>query len=124
MLFGNGPPMTETLDQQILKVVARESTHQWAYLCHDREEITYSSEAFSVLFDRLSARSLEEQPEAALSGQSALMVRPSFPTVKQLVQLLVARQYQILADHLLPSLTFASILWKVTEPAGLERCCL
>ncbi|MEP3480831.1 MAG: helix-turn-helix transcriptional regulator [Fuerstiella sp.] len=94
--------MTETLDQQILKVVARESTHQWAYLCHDREEFTFSSESFSVLFDRLSARSLDEQPEASLSGQAALMVRPSFPTVKQLVQLLVARQYQILADHFAP----------------------
>lgn len=94
--------MTETLDQQILKVVARESTHQWAYLCHDQEEFTLSSEAFSVLFDRLSARSSEEQPEAAMSGQTALVVRPTFPTAKQLVQLLVARQYQILADHFAP----------------------
>ena len=102
MLFGNGPLMTETLDQQILKVVARESTHQWAYLCHDQEEFTLSSDAFSGLFDRLSTRSVEERPEATMLGHAALMVQPSFPTKKQLVQLLVAQQYQILADHFAP----------------------
>lgn len=94
--------MAETLDHQILKVVARESTHQWAYLCHDKEEFTLSSEAFSSLFDGLSARSLEGQPDSASSGQASLLVQPAFPTAKQLVQLLVARQYQILADHFAP----------------------
>lgn len=94
--------MAETLDHQILQVVARESTHQWAYLCHDEEELTVCSEAFTELFEALSSRSSENDPEAASPNQSALLVQPAFPNRRQLIQLLLARQYQVLADYFAP----------------------
>lgn len=94
--------MAETLNQQILNVVTRESTHQWAYLCHDQEEFTVCSDAFSELYKELAARSADVQSDFAPGEQISLHVQPVFPDSKQLVQLLVARQYQILADYFSP----------------------
>ena len=94
--------MAESLNDQILQIVARESTHQWAYLCHAKEEFTLCSQTFSRLLRDLTARS-PEVPSSDLSpAQNVMLVQPAFPTGPQLIQLLVARQYQVLADHFSP----------------------
>lgn len=97
--------MADTLDHQILNIVARESTHMWAHLCHQREEFTLCSQGFTALFN---APSSELSADAALLPWAAPLPidlapdQPTFLVQSQLEKLLLARQYQLLEDHFSP----------------------
>lgn len=114
--------MTKTLEHEILKVVACESTSTWAFLCHDKKTFTLRSRSFQELsacgdsppHSTRDPRSYD--PVEAVASENSCCL----PNQGELKELVLNRQFALLAQRYSPDyhLRFYSLMDEVEENHG------
>lgn len=113
--------MADTLEQQVLKVVARESTPIWGFLCHEKKTFTLCSRGFIELFVEEPRQRATPDHDVFDTSQANHLIADgaTLPNLTELEANLLAQKYQVLSKQCSPD--YHLRFYSLVEESGDSR---